>query len=326
MTKTKILIVGIGGVGGYLGGLLARAYQGNDDIEIYFLSRGQNLSKIKSDGIRVLDDGNEFTAHPDLVSDNINDFGLVDYTLICTKTYSLPDIAQQIAPCIGDSTVLIPLQNGVNSRDILLKFFPSNLITHGCVYLVSRLESPGLIQKKGQVGSLFFGLSNMQDDRLQALKEILVNASVKAELSSDIDKVIWEKFIFLSSIATATTYFDSNIHEILSSKERLQLLKSLIKEVTELAYSKAIKIEENQTERVLSILNSLPGDATTSMHSDFRNHNEQTELESLTGFVVKEGIKENVSIKTFEMMYNEIKKRLTKPVSNSALQDTTTQS
>ena len=308
MTTTKILIVGIGGVGGYFGGLLAKKYQQKDDIEIYFLARNENLRKIKSEGIRVVDDKNEFIAYPDLVSDNIKDFGLIDYALICTKTYNLTEIAEQIAPSISSSTVLIPLQNGVNSRDILFNFFPRNLISYGCVYLVSRLKKAGIIEKKGQVNSLFFGLNAVQDDRLDALQEILVNAGVKSELSLDITKVIWEKFIFLSSIATSTTYFDSSIHEILENKKKLEALKSLVKEVIKLAQSKGIQIEDKYIDHVLGILQSLPLESTTSMHSDFKHQNEQTELESLTGYVVKEGTLSNVPNQTFEMMYNTIRK------------------
>lgn len=308
MSKIKILVAGIGGVGGYFGGLLAKAYEQSNEIEIYFLSRGKNADKIKSEGLKVVDDGNEFIAYPKLIVDNVNDFGLVDYVIICTKTYSLSGIAQQIGPCIGKSTVIIPLQNGVNSRETLLETFESNLITHGCVYLISRLESPGIIVKKGQVGSLFFGLNNVRDQRLNSLQEILVKSGIKSELSEDIDKVMWEKFIFLSSIATATTYFDSNIHEILKNASKLAALKNLITEVTELAYSKQINIGVDQTDRVLNILFGLPADATSSMHSDFKNQNEQNELESLTRSVVKEGILNNVSVKNFEEMYNQIKK------------------
>ena len=78
--------------------------------------------------------------------------------------------------------------------------------------------------------------------------------------------------------------------------------------MTELANSKEIQVENKQVERVLGILSSLPSEATTSMHSDFQNKNVQTELESLTGFVVEEGRLNNVPIETFEKMYNEIKK------------------
>lgn len=147
----------------------------------------------------------------------------------------------------------------------------------------------------------------MRDARLNMLQEILVKSQIRSELSGDIDKVTWEKFIFLSSIATATTYFDSNVHEILESSQKIAALKSLIGEVIELAISKEIQIDNNQIERVLGILSSLPNEATTSMHSDFKNKNERTELESLTGFVVKEGGLNNVSVETFEKMYLDLK-------------------
>lgn len=296
-------------MGGYFGGLLAREYQQSPEIDIYFLCRGKNLAKIRSEGLKVADNEHEFVAYPRMASDKVEDFGLLDYVLICTKTYSLDEVARQIAPAIKESTVLIPLQNGVNSRDILLQNFGSNLVTQGCVYLISRLESPGWVVKKGKVGSFFFGLKNTSDVRLRFLQEILAKSGIKSELSEDIDKVIWEKFIFLSSVATATTYFDSNIREILENEEKRGSLKSLIGEVTELALFKGINVGDNQTERVLDILSNLPADATSSMHSDFANQNEQTELESLTGYVVMEGECLNIPVKTFEGMYNQIKGR-----------------
>ncbi|MCI2230486.1 2-dehydropantoate 2-reductase [Polaribacter sp. MSW13] len=305
--KTKILIVGIGGVGGYFGGLLAKEYQQSNNIEIYFLSRRKNLDKIKSDGIKVLDNENEFNSFPKIISDNAKDFDFVDYVFICTKTYHLNEIIQQIRPCISESTVLIPLQNGVNSRDILLKNFESNLITYGCVYLVSRLESPGKIVKKGQVGSLFFGIDNFNDKRLNHLQEVLLKAGIKSELSKSISKVIWEKFTFLSSIATATTYFNAKVHEILKDDLKLNSLNQLIQEVTALAHSKNIEIGENQSNRIIDILKSLPIDATTSLHSDYQNKREKTELESLTGYVISEGKLKNVKTELFEKMYNKIK-------------------
>lgn len=311
---TKILIVGIGGVGGYFGGLLAKAYHSKDEIQILFLSRGRNLQKIKTDGIKVFDNKIEFIAHPNLISDDVHDFGVVDYVLICTKTYSLSQVANEISPCINDNTTIVPLQNGVNSRNILHESFKSNLICNGCVYLVSRLEEPGVIRKKGVVASLHFGLNGTIDERFNILQAILRDSEIKSELCEDIDQVTWEKFIFLSSIATATTYFDSNILSILNNESKLLELKALIHEVTELALAKKINIGKNQTDRVIKILHSLPSDATSSMHSDFINNSTQTELESLTGYIIDEGKLNQVNIKTFEKMYLQIKNRANKAI------------
>lgn len=307
MAKTKILVVGIGGVGGYFGGLLAKHYQQSEEVEIYFLSRGKHLVQIQSKGLKVIDDQDEFVAHPHLTSDNGSSFETVDFVLLCTKTYHLEETLHQIRPCIKEKTVIIPLQNGVNNREIILQSMDSNLVTLGCIYLVSRLEAPGSIVKKGKVASLYFGLDKVSDHRLNHLQQLLLAAGIQSELTEAISKITWEKFIFLSSIATATTYFDANVHEVINDTKKLDLLKLLIQEVTQIALSKNIVIEKDQSQRVLNLLSSLPPGATTSMHSDFSNNKGNTELESLTGYVVHEGQERNISVPTFQKMYLEIK-------------------
>lgn len=89
---------------------------------------------------------------------------------------------------------------------------------------------------------------------------------------------------------------------------KLNSLKLLIDEVINLAHSKNIEIRKNQSIRIIEMLKLLPLQATTSMHSDYINKKAKTELESLTGYVVKQGkLENNVSVKTFEEMYNQIK-------------------
>ncbi len=313
MDTSKILIVGIGGVGGYFGGLLARQYRDRGDVEVYFLSRGANLRQIQAEGLKVVDDQREFVAHPERASDDARDFGTVDYVLLCTKTYHLPETIPQILPCLHGQTVVIPLQNGVDNRAAISPSLPAQLVTDGCVYLISRLDRPGSIVKKGQVGSLFFGLDQFNDPRLDHLQALLLGAAIQSELRPDISKVIWEKFIFLSSIATATTYFDALIHPILDQPERRVMLTQLIQEVTGLAVEKGISIGAHQSERVVGILSGLPPEATSSMHTDFQLGKEKTELESLTGYVVREGKRMGVGVATFELMYNHIQEGLSKP-------------
>lgn len=305
--RSRILVAGIGGVGGYFGGLLAKAYEQSKDVDICFLCRGQHLQRIHAEGIRLMDDGVPLLTRPHIASDEARDLGVVDHVLFCTKTYSLREIAQQVKPCINEDTVLIPLQNGVDSRAVLLEYYPSNLIAHACVYLVSRLIAPGQIQKDGQVASLHFGTADDALPRLQVLHRILLDAHIKAELSDDIEKVIWEKFIFLSSVATATTYFDATLHDIIGHQEKRGLLESLIREVRALADSKQVRIGDDQIGRVLSIIARLPPGTTSSMHSDHQRQPGRTELESLTGYVVHEGDSEHVSVDTFRMMYDAIK-------------------
>lgn len=202
---TKILIVGIGGVGGYFGGLLAHAYHGSQDLSICFMARGENLYTIKQNGLLVSNGNTEMRAFPGIISDDPVDFGEADFIVICTKSYDIKETAQKIESCIGERTVLLPLLNGINSTEELRNMYPNNLVANGCAYIISRLIEPGYIQTKGNDHSIIFGMDTV-DSRLELLYDIFKQANVDATLTQDIIAKIWEKFIFISTTATVTSY------------------------------------------------------------------------------------------------------------------------
>lgn len=105
MNKTKIAISGIGAVGGYYGGLLAARYKDSEDIDIYFISRGENLEEIRKNGIEVKNTFLTIKAKPTLATDNPAEIGPVDYLFCCTKSYDLEENIVQLTPIIGPNTV-----------------------------------------------------------------------------------------------------------------------------------------------------------------------------------------------------------------------------
>ena len=113
--KTKIAIVGTGGVGGFLGGLLARRYRDDPEVDIYFISRGQALENIRSRGLIVESQQGNFTARPKAATDSAAEIGEMDYILLCTKAYDIEGAVGQIRPAIGPRTVILPFLNGVDS-------------------------------------------------------------------------------------------------------------------------------------------------------------------------------------------------------------------
>ncbi len=309
MSKTKILVAGIGAVGGYFGGLLAKQFQESKDVEICFLTRGENFKKIKTDGLKVIKGNNHFIAVPSKVSDNPIDIGIVQYILICTKSYDLIDIATQLKPCVGQETIFLPLLNGVDGSKKILKIFPNNIVLEGCVYVVSRLIDVGIVENKGNIEKLYFGLDKIKNEKLNLLENIFKASNIDATLSWDISKIIWEKFIFISSIATATSYFNDSIGLILSNKSKKEILISLINEVKAVAKIKQIKVSYNIRDEVLEKLALLPFETTSSMHSDFQNKQNKTELNSLTEYVVKEAENHNIATPTFKMILIELQKK-----------------
>ncbi len=203
MTKTKIIIAGIGGVGGYFGGLLANHFYENENVEINYFARGRHLKEIQNNGLKVIKGDSEFIAKPTLATDNPADIGIADFIIIATKSYDLETVIQQLRSCINQDTIILPLLNGVDSKERIKNMFPDNIVLDGCAYIVSRLKQPGVIENSGNIQTLYFGRDNAINERLLLLESLFKEADIEAFLSSSISTIIWEKFIFISPTATS---------------------------------------------------------------------------------------------------------------------------
>lgn len=306
-SNIKILIAGVGGVGGYFGGKLAKFYQNSDTLQVDLYVRGNHLLKIREQGLKVITENEEFTAIPHLATYDVSNLGQYQYIFICTKAYDLDEILIQLKPCIQAQTVIIPLLNGIDHRQKVLAHFPENTVADACVYIVSRLHEPGVILKKGKVQKMFFGIQNKDNDRLEQLQEICQTAGLEATHTSSIQSVIWEKFLYLSALASANCYFDCNIGELLKDETRYQTLIDLLNENLLLANAKGIRLEDDILEKTIKRFHSMPADSTTSMHSDFNRAGARNELETLTAYVVREALKYNMEAPTYKRVYQKLR-------------------
>ncbi|HSH65298.1 MAG TPA: 2-dehydropantoate 2-reductase [Bacteroidia bacterium] len=310
MNKTKIIVAGIGGVGGYFGGILANHYQHSDEVSVYFIARGENLKRIQSHGLQVKKGDRSFIAQPKLTTDQASEIGIVDFIILSTKSYDLEAMIEQLHPCINKETIILPLLNGVDSKEKIKKMLPENLILDGCVYIVARLTEPGLVENKGNLQKLFFGLNKVVNEKLMAFEKLLIAGGIEATLSPSISTITWEKFIFISPTASATSYFNSSIGTILNDPEKFKIIQKLIEEIKLIAKAKKIVVATDISEKTVAILRALPPETTSSMHSDILNNKPMNELESLIGYVVKEGKKMNLPIPVYERVYAELKEQI----------------
>lgn len=304
---TKILIVGIGGVGGYFGGLLAKKFHNSEEVEVSFLARGNHLEIIKTKGLKLISNQKINFCKPHISTSDPQEIGIVDYIIVCTKSNNLEETIHQIKPCIDDKTIILPLLNGVNNKKRIQKILPKNTIAEGCVYIVSRIIEDGVVENSGNIQKLFFGSNDTQIDTFKQLENVFLKAEIETFLTSDISQIIWEKYIFLAPIATATTYYDCTIGEILENEFMQNKLLHLINEVVALAKIKNIKLNKNILEETMRKMSSLPFETTTSMHNDFKNQKTNTEFESITGYIVNESIKNNLLTPNFSDIYKVIK-------------------
>lgn len=233
---------------------------------------------------------------------------MVDIFLICTKAYDLEECIIKFKQCIGENTAILPLLNGVDNSERILNLAPNAEVWKGCAYIASRITEPGVVKVDSDIKLLQFGGFNGKSQKLELFEKILKSAEINVELKDDIDKTIWEKFIFISSLATLTSYLNTNAGGINSSAENQNLLSELIAEVTSLSKAKTINVDENIEQITFDRIKGMSPEITSSMHSDFIKKG-RTELETLTGYVVRESKRLNLSASLYKNFYEALKMR-----------------
>ena len=301
--KTRIGILGLGGVGGYFGGLLAKTYFKSDEVEIIFIARGETQKAIAENGLKVITDDLETVVYPKLVSNNPDEIGKLDYLICATKTYDIEESLLSLKKCITLKTVVLPLYNGVDAPERIKKIFPENEVLQGCVYIISMIISPGTIRKIGFYEKLFFGSKTIPISKLEELQLIFKNAKIESYLVENIEETVWEKFIFISALASATSYLNQNIGEILINKESKEIYVALLYEIEAVAKAKGLQLPTDIVDQTIIKLEKSPKNATSSMNRDLLAGN-KTEVTSLTQFVVNEGLKYGVKTPLYEKIAN----------------------
>lgn len=305
--KTRIGILGLGGVGGYFGGLLAKAYLESDTIEIIFIARGETQKVIAQNGLKIIADATETTVFPSLVSNNTKEIGELDYLLCATKTYDIETSFESVKNCISTNTIVLPLYNGVDATERIQILFPENTVLQGCVYVVSMIESPGIIKKIGPYEKLFFGSKNAPVSKLNEIQSIFEKANIESYLVENIEETVWEKFIFISALASATSYLNENIGGILNNTENKAIYSSLLIEIAAVAVAKGVTLPDDIVDQTIVKLEKTPKDVTSSMHRDFLA-GKNTEVVSLTKYVVDLAIKHGVATPVYQMIEKKLSK------------------
>ncbi|MFN7099186.1 MAG: ketopantoate reductase family protein [Flavobacterium sp.] len=303
--KTKIGIIGIGGVGGYFGGLLAEAYKDSENIEIIFIARGETQNAIAQKGLKITTDTTESIVFPTLVSNNPAEIGTLDVLICATKTYDIESSLASIKECINSGTMILPLNNGVDATERIQTLFPENTILQACVYIVSMIEAPGIIKKIGAFEKLFFGSTTEPISKLERLQSIFINAKIESYLVENIEETVWEKFIFISALASATSYLNQNIGGILNIPSNKELYILLLNEIAAVALAKGIKLPNDIIAQTITKLERTPHNNTSSMHRDFLA-GKTTEVKSLTEYVVAEGFKYGIPTPNYQTILNEL--------------------
>lgn len=303
MQKKRIVILGIGGVGGYIGGFLSDKYANSNEYEVVFIARGQHAQKIKENGLSVKMDDQTLTLKPDDVTNDLSQIGKIDILICATKSYDLLDSIKRLKDSISNETIILPLLNGVDSYGKIKQLFPQSKVLNGCIFIVSKIAEPGIVEITGSNHYVCIGSNDLSNEIQQSVFELFDKAKINVRLSENIDKAVWEKYIFISSLATLTTLKDKTIGQILENKELKETFIAMMNEVKSLADAQNIQINDSFIEKNIAAMEKMPYQTTSSMHRDKRA-GKQIEIDSLSNYVVQLGKKLNIETNTFEKTLN----------------------
>lgn len=294
----KIAVIGAGGVGGYFGGTLLKA-----GYDVTFLARGGHLNEILQNGLTIKSIRGDFKIDSVKVTDNINSIGLVDLVILGVKAWQVKDIAKDLKIIIKKDTVVIPLQNGVLAVEELNEHLKRENIIGGLCRIISKIDSPGVINHFGIEPTILFGeLDNSITDRVNLIKDMFDKAKISANISGDITSDIWKKFIGICVsgllAVTKTTY-----GELRKLKETRQLMIELLTEIYVLSQKMGIQIESGFISKTISAIDSYPNESTSSLTRDVWE-GKPSEIEYQNGTVVKLAEKYKVDVPVNRFVYN----------------------
>lgn len=305
MDNKKVCVVGIGGIGGYIGCMLANHFD-----NVYFFARGKRLESIRKNGLKLCSDVHgEIIVHPKMASDNADELGVMDYIFLCVKHFSLEQVCAQISPMINENTIIIPLLNGVGVSDEIRRLIGKGSVIDGLVYITSGADENFVIHHTSPYCNIHIGYetkNKFEDSVLSEVQSLLQSADIKCIIENDIQAAIWRKYILNCAFNVITAYYNGTTADIRKNETAILQMKSLLEEACRVARRLKINIADNLEEVHFNhIMYKQSELATSSLKRDIAA-GRQNELEVFSGKLLQLAAKCEIKIPTTEFFYKEL--------------------
>lgn len=297
----RIAVMGAGSVGGYLGGMLAKAGH-----EVSLIARGAHLSAIREHGLRVVRDSGEFTVHCD-ATDAPVDVGPVELAMLTVKTYQNDVAVPAMAPLVGPDTIVLCIQNGVDSYEVPASAFGPERVLASAMYIEAGTDGPGVVRQSGEVVRLVFGeLDGHHSERARLIADAFNTSAVPAELTNEITAALWSKFLFIATMAGTTTLARQALAELMPRPEWRDVVVACLLEIEAAGRASGVNLPPDIHETTMAYIEDNLADLHASMHTDVMA-GRPLELETFTGAVARAGRAAGVPTPINDVIYAMLK-------------------
>jgi 2-dehydropantoate 2-reductase len=299
----RIAVVGVGAVGGYFGGRLAEA--GHD---VVFIARGETLRTLRARGLAVKSIAGDFAIpQPNLAEDPAS-AGPVDVVLVAVKAPQVNQIAGTLRPLIGPETTVIPLQNGLEAPHLLAKALGSERVLGGLCKIFASKTAPATIEHIGLQPAMEFGeMSKQKTGRVERIRAAFGLAKGMTVVTpDDIELALWQKLLHVEPLGAVGAVARQPAGVLRAVPETRRLLQTAMEEVVAVARKRGVPIDPALPEQAVRRVDSLPPDATASMHRDIAA-GRPSEFEFQVGTVVRYAQESAVPVPVHSTIYAALK-------------------
>jgi 2-dehydropantoate 2-reductase len=289
----RIVILGAGAVGGYFGGLLARAGE-----DVFFIARGGHLEAIQTRGLAFENTGASYVV-PVKASDDPRDAESADILIVTVKTYDTDTACPPCRRLVGPKTSVFTLQNGLGGKERLSKHFPPESIYQGVAYVATEVASAGVIRWEVS-GRTIIEPSPVSED----LKARFDRAGAPCEIAENIEQATWEKLVANSVFNVMATVEQCSLGDLLLEPRR-EMCEKAVDELTAVAAAQGIVVRPEARERSWKFCSDHPN-FPSSTQQDLKK-GRPLEVEALSGELVRRARKLGVPAPTHEALYERLK-------------------
>ena len=290
----KIMVVGPGGTGGFIAGQLSKY----TSTEVTLVARGESLRAISKNGLTVITDEETYTTHPTLTTDAPATAGVQDAIILCTKSYGLKQALEQIRPCVGEHTLLLPLLNGISAYREICESLGTGVALSGCIYIFSQILAPGTIKRTGALCKIEFGIpaAVALPESASALCALLSEAHIPAFMPENYQGNLWMKWLLMLSNAQAASYFNMPIGPMREDPEKYAFVMALLDEALLVAAAEGVALPADARELTIGVISRLAYESTPSLSRDLNTPNKPTELDVFGGELLRLAKKHGLSL------------------------------
>lgn len=302
-------VIGVGGVGGYFGGKLAKFMEQDAShySKVYFVARNKHLEEIRRSGLILSTAEGDQICRPTLATADFKDLPALDLCLLCVKSYDLNSALKSVKDKIKDETEIIPLLNGVDIYERIRKIIPKGIVYPSCVYVGTRIEKPGKVAQNGGSCRIFLGKDPQQPHLLPQRTLDLFDASkVKYTWCDDIYQEIWSKYIFIAAYGMVTASENQTLGQIMETEDLSNMVICIMGEVAAIAKKQGIRLSADIVQESFKKAKSFPFYTKTSFQWDFEKKDKPDERDLFGDTIIRLGEFFGVETPTAKMVNDKL--------------------